>query len=392
MRLPIIGVLLCYGLGVTACKPADVSKQSITLWLAESPQTVEYMNKMARSFEAEHPHWRVRIATSPFADLKPRLLGSQANSHEPDVVLMVNDWIGELVQRKWLAPADLTPADFLPGAIQGVTYQQHRYGYPFSVETTALIRNTRLLPQAPKTWPQWLAASQALKKHQKYPLLYDNHNFYYHSAWLLGFGATILNPTGQLDLQPQPLTQSFDFARSLLQTWQMVPTQTSYGVMLNLFNGGQVGMIIAGPWVLAEIKPSGVPFATSLLPKLPNGQAPRSWLGIKTLGVNRSSQNREGAHALAQYLSSQRAQRKAIQTLGSISARSDLAQANLYPKEMQGFLAQIATSVPMPVWPAMAPIWQEGNWALRQLFDQPISSQALATHLLAKIKTRLKTP
>src|SRR5690606_6463644 len=89
---------------------------------------------------------------------------------------------------------------------------------------------------------------------QRYGLVYEITTFFYHSAWLHGFGGHIFDPeTGAVDLANEGAAESFAFARRLSQ---YLPHDIDGARVARLFNDGNAAMVLNGPGYLASVDPS----------------------------------------------------------------------------------------------------------------------------------------
>ncbi len=88
----------------------------------------------------------------------------------PDVMVGAHDWIGNLVQNGAIDPVQLTAEQqqgLAPNAVKAVTFNGNVYGVPYATENLALIRNTKLAPQAPATIEDLVASGKKLKEDKK---------------------------------------------------------------------------------------------------------------------------------------------------------------------------------------------------------------------------------
>ena len=86
----------------------------------------------------------------------------------PDIVVWAHDAGTDFVQNSAIDPVTMPDTSmFDPLAVKGMTYQGQLYGVPYSIENIALIRNTDLVADCPKTMEDLVAAGQALVKDKK---------------------------------------------------------------------------------------------------------------------------------------------------------------------------------------------------------------------------------
>ena len=82
----------------------------------------------------------------------------------PDIFIGASDWIGELATNGVLEPIDLGGAagDFTQASLDALTFDGVLYGVPHAVEAIALYFNTDLVPEAPTTFDELIAACDGL--------------------------------------------------------------------------------------------------------------------------------------------------------------------------------------------------------------------------------------
>jgi maltose-binding protein MalE len=339
---------------------------------------------MLQRYQQRHPHIHLKLVQIPFEVMKPRFLGEAQPKREPDILLMPNDWTGELSQAKLLQPQQASNQDFLAPSLAAFRYQNTLYALPLSFQVAALIRNQDLVPKAPSTWDEIKTVSQALQRQGRQGLMYDNKSFYYHAAWFHAFGGHLKPQGTRIQISPAPLQQSLSFVRSLERT-QLIAPRASYSVMTHLFNAGQLGMMVSGPWALSEARRNQLKVAVSPLPALPNGKSAQPFLGAKGWGINRHSPNTQAAAELTRWLSSLEVQQAMLGSLDELGSHPDLYQKTLSP-EKQGFFLQAQTAVPLPNHPAMKNVWAELNWTLSQTLSTQRPTQAIVADAMKRLQ------
>ncbi|PKL75285.1 MAG: hypothetical protein CVV27_16155 [Candidatus Melainabacteria bacterium HGW-Melainabacteria-1] len=354
-----------------ACAPAASRRVSLTLWLDTNDKEMHFFKQLARQFEQEHPRLRLKLRFVSFENLKPRFQGQVGETREPDILYMMNDWVGELVEQNLLRPLSQTPQGLMPQALQSMRYGGNLYGAPFVLQTIGLVYNRDLIAKPPtdSNSLQALQAKQRPKDH--YTLLYDQRNFYYHAPWFHACGGQIFDARGHLAIRPEPLLRSLSWARSL-QRKGVVPQGASYSVMVNLFSAGQSDLMVTGPWSISLLEENQLSYGVAPLPRGDCPGTPKPFIGVKGFGINRLSDHHEEAEQVIAFLTSRKIQQQVLSELDNLPVRADVYQTRLKPAQ-QVFFSQLNQSVPMPNHPLMKYVWQEMNWLLGQVFDgQPI--------------------
>lgn len=379
----VIGVIV----GAQGCSTHTTQQTELTLWLDTNDQEMRFFKRISHQITKDLPHIRLRLRFLPFDDLKPRFQGQVGETREPDILYMMNDWIGELVEQSLLRPLSIDLSSVAPQAVSSMRYQKQIYGAPFVFQTLALIYNRQQIPVPPRSFAEFGAIAQKTPKNH-YPLIYDQRNFYYHAPWFHACGGQVFNSAGRFALQAEPLYRSLAWARSL-QSQGWVPPQASYSAMLNLFSSGQTPFMITGPWALSLIDNQGIDYAVAPLPRNACEHEPQAFIGVKGFGLNRLSPHPAAAEEVMAYFVSHAIQEQALKEMDSLPVDRKLLESAL-PEHKQVFYQQLKHGIPMPNHPLMREVWQEMNWLLNQVFDGqsiPLSVEQSLKRLREKAKT-----
>ena len=97
----------------------------------------------------------------------------------------------------------------------------------------------------------------------------------------------------------------------------------------------------------------------SPLPKLDNGETPKSFSGIKAYYVNSYSKYPEAATLLAQFASSEEMLLKRYEMTGQLPPKNSLLENDTIKQDevSMAFLEQAQNAVPMPNIPEMQAVW-----------------------------------
>lgn len=372
---------------LAACSANHSRRVPLTIWLDTNDKEMVFFKQLAARVEETYPQVRLKLRFVSFDDLKPRFQGQVGETREPDILYMMNDWVGELVEQNLLRPLSKSPQGVLPQALQSMTYKGQLYGSPFVLQTIGLVYNQKLVKSPPADTRSLLALHKQAHPKDRYTLLYDQRNFYYHAPWFFACGGQIFDQHEQLAIQPEPLQRSLRWARSL-QNQGVVPKGSSYSVMVNLFSAGQSDLMITGPWSMSMVEENNLKYAVAALPRGDCPEQPRPFIGVKGFGLNRLSDYPAEAEQVIQFLSSPEVQAEVLKQLDNLPVRPDIYTQTLSPAK-QVFYAQLKQGVAMPNHPVMKHVWQEMNWLLGQVFEgQPIEPKV--AEALARLKKRVQ--
>lgn len=351
-------------------QPAD-TRCHLHIWLDANSSEIDFFREVGGRIEKAAPgivlHWKV----TRLNDLKPTFLGHAQRTREPDIILLVNDWIGELSREKLLMPIPASFPHIMPAMLDGVSVDNRLYAVPWSFEALALFYNTDLIATPPHSFDELIAAGKAVSAQCLYPFIYENKNFYAHAPLFFGSGASIFAENGHINLQTAEHENSLNFARDLQLRWNLLPAKANYPAMINLFGRGQVAMIISGPWSLPEIERSPVKFAVSKIPDIAAGRPARPFIGIKGFAVNAHTAHPAEALKVIEMLGSQEVQSQAARQIGLLPCYRPASNTPELSPYQQGFLASARDGVPLPPGDSMKFVWQETNWILNEIFSNP---------------------
>lgn len=387
MNYARILIFLLVTVGALGCSTKATQQTELTVWLDTNDQEMRFFKRVSHQIAKELPHIRLRLRFLPFDDLKPRFQGQVGETREPDILYLMNDWIGELVEQNLLRPLDLDLSTVAPQAVSSMRYQKKIYGAPFVFQTLAMVYNRKQIPEPPRHFAEIEKLAQQTPKNH-FPLIYDQRNFYYHAPWFHACGGQVFNAAGRFVLQPEPLYRSLAWARNL-QTRGFVPKQASYSAMLNLFSSGQTPFMITGPWSLSLIDGQDIDYGVAPLPQNECGKEPQAFIGVKGFGLNQLSPHPEAAEEVMAYFVSHAIQEQALKEIDNLPVDRNLLESAL-PAHKQVFYQQLKQGIPMPNHPLMREVWQEMNWLLNQVFDGqsiPVSVEQSIKRLREKAKT-----
>lgn len=313
-----------------------------------------------------------------------------------DVFVAPHDHLGNMASAGLILPNDEFAAelkkDFLESALNGVTLGSTLYGFPTGVETYALYYNKKLVPEPPKTFDELIEIAAKINKpdQKTYGLMWEMGNFYYDSAFIQGFGGYIFGKNGSdskdIGLNNAGAVQALDYIKKIKQVVPLKKEDVTYDIKEGLFKEGKLAFNINGPWGAAPLKGS-VDFGVVPLPKLPNGESPKSFSGIRAMYVNSYTKYPQASKLFAYFASSKDMLAKRFEMSSQLPPRKDLMND---PKIMQDpnaapFLQQAAVAVPMPSIPEMVNVWGPMGAAVTEVWNKGGDSKALLDEAVKQI-------
>jgi arabinogalactan oligomer/maltooligosaccharide transport system substrate-binding protein len=349
------------------------SQTKVTLWHSYRGEERTAINQTVQRFNQNRSDIKIEVLAVPFDAFPDKITAAVPRGKGPDIFIFAHDRIGGWVEGGILEPIDFYLEEgiedkFVEGAFGPMHYDGSVYGLPMSLKSVVLFYNANLIDSPPQTTDEMirLAKHHTNVSEGKYGLVYEIANFYYHAAWLQGFGGRIFDENNLPVLNSEENIRSFQFAQDLFQKEKIVPPEVSNVLVTTLFNEGRAAMVINGPWFRGEIDDK-IPYEVALLPIISETET-RATPFMSSEGVLMSTQskNKDASYEVMEYLISDEVamimarvgkQPVAIQ---DVYQHPDIANDKYLPI----FKQQILHSRPMPSIPQMTFVWSPATTAI----------------------------
>jgi arabinogalactan oligomer / maltooligosaccharide transport system permease protein len=366
--------------------------KEVTLWHSYRGAEQQALDVVLDEFRSVHPNWTVTALAIPYEVMASKLTTTIPRGNGPDLFIFAHERIGGWVKSGLLASLDehideAERALFLPQTIPPLQFEDTLYGLPLAFKSTALFRNTKLVPQAPSSSDELLDIARRFSKEDRFGLAYQSDSFYFHAPWFFGHGGELFTTEAAINYTGQPFVQSLAFI-SRLQDEQLVPAEATGALISSLFNSGKAAMVLSGPWFTGEIDES-VDFAVSPLPTLSETGLPASpFLTDEAVFISSFARDASSALSLARHL----AGREAALTR-AIVGRQVVANAAAWTdprlKEdpiLSAFRAQLPTTVAMDNRPEMRDAWEPAQLGLKKALRGGTSPTVAAAAAAARYR------
>jgi arabinogalactan oligomer/maltooligosaccharide transport system substrate-binding protein len=375
-------------LGVLALSSlAPVLAQDEGLLIYADDTRIGVMQDVADRFTAEYGV-PVELREIGGPEGRDDLLNFGAAGESADILIGAHDYIGPLVANGAIVPIDLTGMEdqFLPAALNMFTYQGQVWGLPFAIESTALIRNTDLVPDPPATWEEVADLCLELRDAglAEYSILIQENDTYHMSPVFTAFGGYIFgfnedgsyNPA-DIGFASEGMLAFGEWIGSMVETGCLIPGVDN-DVATEYFNSGETAMWITGPWFQDRLDDSGVPYAITPFPGTEAGGTPAQLGGTQGFYISAFSQNQLLAETFVlDYVATP----ETMQALFEANPRPPAYLAvdtSAYP-HIQEWTDAVATAAPMPVIPEMNAVWASGNNAFTLILQGADPTETLLT-------------
>lgn len=288
-------------------------------------------DEMAKDFEQVYPEVRVKIFSFVRESIPQRVAFEVQSGIPPDVVqghvyAMAGQGLAEPLDQAWDRWQETEPratAQFLPAAMQEVTWQGVKYGVPIDIYTLVLLYNRDHFDQAKLPYPggdynfaQLVEAAAVLSNPQenRYGLGLTTDPWYVY-AWITGAGGDVLAGTPEtgytLTLNSKTNIDVLTFLIQLVDSGY-APRPTSrprdYEDARQQFLNGQISMYFgeAQDIHLIQLANPDFPLGVAQLPTPPARESAVSVLGSSGLFIPRGARHQEVAFEFIKWAASDR--------------------------------------------------------------------------------------
>lgn len=359
------------------------ARAELTIWTS-SENIARALKLLTPAFEKEFSH-KVKV-TILNKDLTSQFKTAAISGKGPDIFCWAHDVVGELASSGLIEPINLSQKqrkEYFPSALKSFTYNDRLYGYPYDVESIAIIRNKDLAPKPFKTFEELYQWSLAYKQRDTHPFLFDIKNFYFNYLFLSTPGGYIFGKAPQIEaldpknigLSNQDAIAGISFLNQFVAQG-IIPTSSNRNVAFEKMLANKLAITIDGPWAVKDLIRAKVNFSVDPLPQLA-GKDSKPFIGTHGFIIRRSSQNKLLAKELIEkyfmtpaalvtiYQQDPRGPSKP-QVLKLLKTTLDPESLNI----LETFAHSAANGDPMPNITAMGPVWSSMGTAFEHIFQK----------------------
>lgn len=339
-----VSALWCLLLLAGCARPQD----GITLRFWAMGREAEVVGELVREFEAENPGIRVEVQNIPWTAAHEKLLTAYAADGLPDICQLGNTWIPEFATLRSLTPLqpyvagsrEVVPDDYFPGIWDTNVVEGQLVGIPWYVDTRLLFYRKDLLLQAgydhpPRDWAEWERMNEALKKvvgANRYPVLMPLNEFEPQLSLALQQDDALLrdhDTRGNFESPGFRRALGF-YANMFEQGWAPKMSETQISNVWDEFFRGFTVFYLSGPWNIREFRqrqPASLEGEWGTAP-LPGPHGPGAGIaGGTSLVIFQSSQHKQAAWKLIEFLSRPAVQQRFHALIGDLPPRRSVWQS-----------------------------------------------------------------
>lgn len=369
--------------------PEEVSVSgTITLWHAWKENEIESLNEVVAAFQAKNPDVTFDTLYVPFDDMRSKYETAVATGGGPGLLIGAADWgpaffDAELVMDITGFTDSVFLASINEAALGAVKYNGALVGLPQTIKGVVMFRNTDIIPEAPATFEDLVAAAQAATSGDVVGANLER-GFFFSAGHLNAVGGQLMDTNGDPMFNNESGVAWADLLNSFTDAG---PAEYYTDNDVNLFKAGKAGMIIDGSWNTASL-------AEAIgADKLAIDPWPTSMSGyVQTeniyMSTNVAEEDMEAVWAFMKFFLSAEAQ----------ALLADPAKAGHIPAVvglevndplMAMTIAAFAGGVPFPVIPEMNAYWEPMDNALKSVFDQGTDPATALAEAEANVNAKL---
>lgn len=398
-----IGMLSACGPKDSGKKEESKAKKDYDLLVWEDDKKGVGLEPAVKSFEEKYKV-KVKVVEMQMTDQVKKLRLDGPAGTGPDVVTLPHDQIGNAVTEGLLSEVkadDAVKSKFTNSSIEAQTYNGKLYGLPKAIETPVFIYNKKLMPKAPETMDELFNFSKEFTKDGKYGFLALGDNFYFANAFMAGMGGYVF---GEKDGKPNASDVGLNNSGAVqgaeyLQKWykeKLFPKgiigESGGPAADGLFNEGKAASIMNGPWAFQAMEKNGIDYGVAPMPKLPNGQPMKTFVGVKGWHVTSFSKQNDLATKFTEWVTNEENAKIRFEKTKEIPpVKSVMEDPIIKDNEAAKAVAtQSENGIPMPNIPEMQEVWKPAGDALQLVVTDKEAPKAALDSAVKQIKGNIE--
>ncbi len=304
------------------CKPdtPEIPK-TLLLWHSYEIGSVEetILSALVQKFITNHPGWEIDSENIPYDKIDQKYRSAVESGAGPDLIIRRNDILGDMVRSGLISDiTEETPGKlslFTQNAIDGMTYDDKIYGFPFSSQTDVLFYNRDLVNDPPRTTDEILELIQndfGMTMHL---------SAYHLFGWPGAFGGKLMDETGLCIADQGGWIEAANFLLAMKDTGVVFTgdfTETEAPFRL-----GQTAFMINGPWAIKMYRDDlgeslgAISLPAGLVASMPLQE-------MEGIYINPNTKNKKAASELALFLIEKESQTLFMEYANHIPVRTDV--------------------------------------------------------------------
>ncbi|MFC4592079.1 ABC transporter substrate-binding protein [Sphaerisporangium corydalis] len=383
--------------GLAACGGSKdaAAATTLTYWMFadRTPQAGQVVEKLRAGFEAANKGVAVKIVKIPKDDYNTKLGTALATGSVPDAGTLDQPLVARFALDGTIKEVPAGTVDekaFYEGALTTNRVDGKLYGLPQDHTTVGLFYNKTLVPVPPKTWDELKRVTAEI--HQKDPKIAgivvpkgDGYGGWMWPGFVAGAGGEMASVKDKKVLFDQPpAVEALQLWVDLLKSSPREITDSD-----KPFENGLAGMMISGPWDVANIKDQFPDLQFSVAP-LPYKTEPAGNIGGENAVVFSKGKNPDLAWKWLKYLTDPANNTQLAQALGGFPSTIAAAErdAATFGPDQAAFLEQLKVARARPAVPQWIQINDE---IIAPAIESALSGKATAQQALTGAADKTRT-
>lgn len=362
---------------------------TLKVLLAEDYYNQPPLVDLVKEFQQAYPNIKIAVDHTDWGNIPDKVKSSINFGQPPDVAHQHAFALGaqgyaEPVDDLWQQWG--ASSQFLPAALEDVTWNGKKYGVPLDINCTFLIYNKALFDAAKLPYPtnsytytQLMADAKKLTDASKeqFGVAFNNGVWNMFGHLVSNGGELLTNANNKLTAQINSpanvqMMQLIYSAINVDKVAPRLPISLNGADPVNLFEQGKLAMFFSGPWDLQDIQQKAPDIysqlGTATMPRGMDGQAMGSVQGGGSLFVPKGSQHREAAFEFMKWAASSEYQLRLAKEMSRYPVISSVYQNAFFTDQtlLQPFFQQLQTahSYTLQAYPEAELSWEQAIYSI----------------------------
>ena len=363
-------------------EPVNVQPEegaSLKLWFDNDT----YNEEIVDLWNAKYPDIPLTVENVGTTDSRQKNELDGPTGMGADVFVMAHDGVAVSAQAGTILEidhfSDEIRKSFVQNAVDAVSYQGKIFAFPLSMKTIVLFYNKDLVETPVDTWADMKTFAKEFNDpaQNKFACLWQAIEPYYAHGFLGGYGYDLFGPTHddpqQLGWNTPEAAEGLAFYKTLHdEVYPVASADATWDAMNTMFSAGEAPYVITGPWSIADFTKAGVNFGIAPLPKMDNGQRPKTLSTVDTVCVSSFTKYPIASMLLAQFISSDPDALELLYTTkNELSASIEGQKLDFYASDpyMSSIAVAVNAALPQPYIPEMSNVWSPYQKAIIAVWD-----------------------
>lgn len=395
----VLGMVFILFLSACSDKDANGSNEekkdkTVALKVWVSKDGVEFTNGLIEDFKKSNPDKKYEVEVVGMDSSKAQENVKKDPEVAADIFMLPHDQLGQLVESGAIYEntkyVDRIKNEEVETALQGASYKDSVYGYPYGVETMFVYYDkTKLTPEDVKTFESLTTKGKIGINLAEKGADYTVAPFFLANGSLL-YGEKGEDPKGTTFNSPEGI-QVLQWIADLKNNPNVVHASAD---TLSMLESGKIDAMISGPWSKNDVKKVlGDNMAVAPYPTVDFGKGPKqlkAFQGVRLFVVNATTKEPLDAMALADFLSNKESQLKRFENSGVVPTMKELQDADEVKKDpiasTISIMSQNNYSVVMPKIPEIGSFWNPINAVINDAYKGKLSSSEMQAKMDELVK------